>query len=225
MMKLHRKAFTLIELLVVVSIIALLVSILLPALSKAREAAKSVVCLTNLRQISSFELMYAEANNDFVAPGFSGGSHWWAPQTSNFCEMITGVNGWNIMYGNVNCPGAHLLDCPTAKWGGTGMYQIEYGRSYGCGDEWNMPTPKLSKVRSPAMKVSMADIRSWVDDTTPAGTGPSWRFSGDIGMTRYYWLYAIAWIHGDKANFVFLDGHANPCKPTEPSDAWFFPMQ
>lgn len=59
-----KKGFTLIELLVVVSIIALLVSILLPALSKAREQTKAAVCLSNLRQMSLGMHYYAEANND-----------------------------------------------------------------------------------------------------------------------------------------------------------------
>ncbi|QNN21505.1 type II secretion system protein [Planctomycetales bacterium ZRK34] len=54
--------FTLIELLVVVSIIALLVAILLPALDKAREAAKRVVCLSNQSQITKAMLVYAMSN-------------------------------------------------------------------------------------------------------------------------------------------------------------------
>jgi len=58
------KAFTLIELLVVVSIIALLVSILMPALRKARFQARCVVCLSNQRQIGLAMIIYASDNDD-----------------------------------------------------------------------------------------------------------------------------------------------------------------
>lgn len=63
------QGFTLIELLVVVSIIALLVSILLPALSKAREAAKGVVCMHNMKSVGMQVFMYTTDNNDFFPPG------------------------------------------------------------------------------------------------------------------------------------------------------------
>lgn len=68
----RRHAFTLIELLVVISIIALLVAILLPALSAAREAGKSAACLSNLRQISIALAAYATENRDLLPPSYGG---------------------------------------------------------------------------------------------------------------------------------------------------------
>lgn len=72
------KAFTLVELLVVVSIIALLVAILLPALNQAREMAKLTVCKTNERQMGIGLYLYADNHDGHIVPGigWNGTSIW-----------------------------------------------------------------------------------------------------------------------------------------------------
>ena len=81
----QRRAFTLIELLVVISIIALLVGILLPALGMARETGRMAACLSNMRQMTISSIAYAADHDDMLPTvGFSHGGDVFARQGAWF---------------------------------------------------------------------------------------------------------------------------------------------
>ena len=65
----RRNAFTLIELLVVIAIIAILAAILFPVFAQAREKAKQTSCLSNIKQINTASLMYAQDYDENLAGG------------------------------------------------------------------------------------------------------------------------------------------------------------
>ena len=70
-MQFKRSAFTLVEILVVIGIIAIMVALLLPTLSGAREQAKAVQCMSNLRQIGQALVLYNANNNGYVIPSYT----------------------------------------------------------------------------------------------------------------------------------------------------------
>jgi prepilin-type N-terminal cleavage/methylation domain-containing protein len=104
------RAFTLVELLVVIGIIAILIAILLPTLSKARESAKRTACLSNLRQIGAYLNMYANLYKQQVPLGFSSrvtGQPQKCKQENYFISIVS--------------PNPHPETGQTTRWVGLGL--------------------------------------------------------------------------------------------------------
>ncbi len=117
------RGFTLVELLVVIGIIALLISILLPSLAKARESANTMACLSNLKQIGLGITMYAADNRGLLPP--SNWSAWTAPPENDQVYWYTLINPYvggkgntlastGMSVGGANKTVSNVFKCSTA---------------------------------------------------------------------------------------------------------------
>ena len=237
MIFLHKKAFTLIELLVVVTIMALLVSILLPALNKAKESARTILCLSKQRQLSIAAINYSMANDDYYPiTGYE-----------KIDENMRISYSWdfiNIVYFNNSIsntktePGLlwkycdtpnEVQQCPSyrgaSNWLNDPSTGFNYNASYigGMGSVTGIiKSAKTSQVKHPSQTVIFGDgqydggankfMRAPVWDTSdPSLKDPYFSNSGRAAGTQGF-------RHGGKSNAAFCDGHVESMKKLYTAD-------
>lgn len=198
------RAFTLIELLVVISIIALLVSILLPALSQARVTARSLSCLSNVRGLGLLMINYVEDSKGFVPPQtrnwpgdpsgidvghfqrLTRGGYLKAEQVTAIAGATIPANGRGIRF----CPelagvwpGHRSSTDPQNGFGHYMMAMEVCGSNTWSGSgpgTWTATTPnRLADIRKPSLTMALADSQWQINAGTP-GIGQILSASADI---------------------------------------------
>jgi len=192
-----KSLFTLIELLVVIAIIAILAAMLLPSLNHARNKARSISCMNNLHQQSTFFAMYAGDYNDYLpAAGEQQGAGWypWAYVLTMQTKQIN-VNQLNTIY----CPSQRLT--PGIKVSDGSIFWDSYGlnRRTEAGAVDSNYHRRLTQLKTPTRKVILADS---------IGTSTSIGFCQKAILDDFAPSVGCAHLrHNNKANAYMADGH------------------
>jgi prepilin-type N-terminal cleavage/methylation domain-containing protein/prepilin-type processing-associated H-X9-DG protein len=225
------RAFTLVELLVVIAIIALLASLLLPALARAKSQGKSTVCLNNLRQVGFTLHLYALDHEDALPYNMGTDGTRRTVAAGTFLNWANNVMSWELDPDNTN---SALLGA-----GGLGPYLGGVVSVFQCPSDQVLSAVQrqagwTSRVRSVSMNAMLGDAGEFLTGTVNTNN-PGYRqffrlseipepsrifafveehpdsINDGYFINKFYsseWLDLPASWHNEGSNLSFADGHA-----------------
>jgi prepilin-type N-terminal cleavage/methylation domain-containing protein/prepilin-type processing-associated H-X9-DG protein len=183
----RRQAFTLIELLVVIAIIAILAAILFPVFARAREKARAITCVSNMKQQGLAFMMYCQDYDETYPP------------TQDFKTRL-----------DPYMRNRELFKCPSRK-----HLPWYYGHGYNGGRTYfpggvtlpyqDFNAKAMAEIQSPSVKILVVE---WDRCVAGPPIGPAGAYNG--GALGYW---SVCRIHNDGSNVLFGDGHVKWLKP------------
>jgi prepilin-type N-terminal cleavage/methylation domain-containing protein/prepilin-type processing-associated H-X9-DG protein len=238
------KAFTLIELLVVIAIIALLLSIVMPSLKKAKERAREVICRSNLREVGLAILLYLDNNDNWTYdfPNWWNGNEffWTDPATGDYLDPLHADAYWGLAYKDY-ADNPKVFGCPSFMRVAKLIYSVDpesiREAAYGLNDYFN--NKKVSEIRNPSQFIIAHDhVEPKFEEGSPDmfhndGSGTDnltdYRESGFRqeyyrGIFRHNIRFGDDFCTGGRANILWLDCHVSSLEETTGDDvreSWY----